>query len=459
MTQLKPPGARFSGLSMIAGRAVRDPMVRNSLAIMASTVATSLLGYAFWMIVAHRFDSAVSGTAAATTSAIQATVTVASIGAAAALVEWLPRCTTALEWRARVTAGMFVAGVTALAGALAVVGVLGIAFTTLPQLAQPGGAALFCLACVFIAVGLVVDYVAVSEHRGGLLLIRNLTMCGARVPLIFLPAAIMTGADLILLAWTVAAGLSLVWAAATFGTRSGRSLRPHFGHLRSHLREMAGSLVGQHVITVTAMLAGYVLPVVVYSRLSATDNAYFYITWMLGSVFFIISPAVSAALFVEGAADSADMRPLVKRCLLIVGALLAVPIVVYLAGGRIILGLFGDDYVTHGFSLLVLLTLSAIPDAITNIAVAVLRVTGRITTALTLNTAMLVGTIVGTWIVLPHIGILGAGLCWLVSQCLGAAWAIASWRRIVDGGGPVRRAAADAAAADVLPAAVESADH
>lgn len=444
---------------MIAGRAVRDPMVRNSVAIMASTVSTSLLGYAFWMIVAHRFDSAVSGTAAATTSAIQATVTVASVGAAAALVEWLPRCTSALEWRQRVTTGMLVAAVTALAGGVAVVCVLGIASATLPQLTHLLSAVAFCVACVLIALGLVVDYVAVSEHRGALLLVRNLVMCGMRLPLIFLPVAALAGPDLILLAWTIAAAMSLVWAAATFGARSGRSLRPHFGHLRAHLREMAGSLMGQHLITVTAMLAGYILPVVVYARLSATDNAYFYITWMLGSVFFMISPAVSAALFVEGAADPTAMQSLVRRCMLIVAALLAIPMVIYLAGGRIVLGLFGAEYVTHGFALLLLLTVSAVPDAITNIAVAVLRVTNRTLTALTLNAAMLVASVMGSWILLPHIGILGVGLAWLVSQSLGAIWVVGSWRRILGGGEPASRAAAEAAAADVLPVVIEGADH
>ena len=102
-----------------------DPMMLNSLAIMSSTVVTSLLGYAFWVFVARTSDTAVSGAAAATTSAIQATVLIASVGAATTLVEWLPRSADDTEWRRRVTAGVAVSAVTAAIGAVVAVVILG----------------------------------------------------------------------------------------------------------------------------------------------------------------------------------------------------------------------------------------------------------------------------------------------------------------------------------------------
>jgi O-antigen/teichoic acid export membrane protein len=449
------PHAAPGGVSVRVRQALADPMMRNSAAIMASTVVTSLLGYAFWMIAARHFDRDANGTAAATTSAIQATVLIASVGAAAALVEWLPRCTSAAEWRRRATTGFLTAVATAIVGSVVVVGVFGVVTSTLPQLANPLSGTLFCAACVFFAAGLVVDYVAMSEHRGTVMLVRNVILCGLRIPLIFVPVAFLTGAESILLAWTIAAGLSLAWSTITFGSRDGHSLVPDFTGLGRNLREMASALVGQHLITVTAMLAGYLLPVIVYSRLSAADNAYFYITWMLGSVFFIVSPAVSAALFVEGAKVGTDMRQLLRKCILTIGALLAVPVLVYLACGRLILSLFGPDYVVHGYSLLLLLTLSAVPDAVTNVAVAVLRVSGRMGLALLLNGGMLVLCIVAAWIVLPYTGIVGAGLCWLASQTIGAIGAVAFWGKLT---GPApEEALTEEIAEDVLPVAIRSA--
>lgn len=445
---------RFNPAGLVRD-ALADPMARNSAALMANTVTTSALGYVFWMIVARVFHTDASGTAAATTSAIQATVLIASIGAAAALVEWLPKSADAVQWRQRVTAAIVVGAIAAAVGALLVVAVLGAGLRILPQLAAPTGAALFVGATVFFAVGQVIDYVAICEHRGSLLMIRNMLLCGLRIPFIFLPIAVLTAADSILLAWTLAAGLSLVWAAVTFGNRSGRSLRPCFTQMRRHLHEMRSALVGQHLITVTSMLAGYVLPILVFSRLSATENAYFYITWMLGSVFFIISPAVSAALFVEGAADPSDLPRLARRCLVTIMALLVAPVAVYIVAGHWILGLFGPDYARHGYLLLLTLAVSAIPDAITNVAISVLRVTRRMRTALILNTAMLIGCLVGTWLILPTAGIIGAGLAWTLSQSAGAAWVLARWRPILHSRGQLDPSMASAVGADVVAAAAE----
>lgn len=412
-------------------RAARsDPMMLNSLAIMSSTVVTSLLGYAFWVFVARTSDTAVSGAAAATTSAIQATVLIASVGAATTLVEWLPRSADDAEWRRRVTAGVAVSAVTAAVGAVVAVVILGYLTKTITQLATPTGIILFCLACVFFAVGVVIDHVAVAEHRGAAMLSRNLLLSGLRIPILLLPLS-LTPFDSILAAWTGAAGISVVWSLLTFGRRSSRTLWPVRGGVMGVVSEMRASFVGQHLITVTAMLGGYLLPVIVVARLSPTDNAYFYISWMLGSVFFIVSPAVSAALFVEGAAATSDIPALVRRCVLIIGGLLVLPILVYLVGGGLLLRLFGDDYAEHGRMLLILLTVSAIPDALTNIAVAVLRVTNRMREALALNAMMLVTCLVASWVWLPSLGIEAVGIFWLAAQTLGALWVVVSWKRIV----------------------------
>ncbi|QYL21189.1 lipopolysaccharide biosynthesis protein [Mycolicibacterium diernhoferi] len=432
-----------------------DPMTRNSVALMGNTIVTSALGYVFWIVVARIFDTEAGGTAAATTSAIQATVLTASVGAAAALVEWLPRSADALQWRRRVTTAWVVGAVTALAGGSAVVAVFGFGFATLPQLATPPGAMLFVLGCVFFSIGQVIDYVAICEHRGGLLMMRNMVLSGTRIPLILLPVTVLTGADSILFSWTAAAGLSLLWTCLFFGNRGGNTLWPSFTGMRTHVREMASSLAGQHLITVTAMLAGYVLPIIVVSRLSATDNAYFYITWMLGSVFFIISPAVSAALFVEGAADPSKLPHQARRCLVIVLALLTAPVLVYVVAGRWILGVFGEDYAQHGYLLLLILAVSAVPDAISNVAVSVLRVTRRVRSALVLNVGVLIGSVVGAWYALPVLGIVGAGLAWTLSQALGAIWVLVRWKAILGGGVTPDLPAALAVCEDVAPVTAE----
>ena len=89
---------RFSGNSML----------RNSTYLMANTVVTSLLGYAFWLVVARTSAPEVSGVGAASTSALQATAVFACVGAATAMVERLPRVNSPEQWRRTLGAGLAV---------------------------------------------------------------------------------------------------------------------------------------------------------------------------------------------------------------------------------------------------------------------------------------------------------------------------------------------------------------
>src|ERR1700724_2868414 len=93
------------------------------------------------------------------------------------------------------------------------------------------------------------------------------------------------------------------------------------------------------------------LPVLVVARLGAGSNAYFYITWMIGSVFFMVSPSVSNALFAESVRAGSGLRATVGKALRVTSFLLAPAIVVMVAGGKLILGIFGHAYVSAGYGL------------------------------------------------------------------------------------------------------------
>jgi hypothetical protein len=43
---------------------------------------------------------------------------------------------------------------------------------------------------------------------------------------------------------------------------------------------------------------------------------------------------------------------------------------------------------------------------------------------------------VASWWLLPRLGIIAVGICWLASQTGGAVWVLASWRRICDAAVP-----------------------
>lgn len=75
--------------------------------------------------------------------------------------------------------------------------------------------------------------------------------------------------------------------------------------------------------------------------------------------------------------------------------------------------------------------LSAFPDAVSNVAVATLRVRGRLNQAAALNAVIAAIAVAGTWFSTPPLGILGAGVSWLGAQLVGALAVLVFHRRLL----------------------------
>ena len=89
------------------------------------------------------------------------------------------------------------------------------------------------------------------------------------------------------------------------------------------------------------------------------------------------------------------------------------------------MSLFGSSYARHGTVLLVLLVISAVPDAITNLYVSVLRVRDRLGVAAALNLSLAAMAAACAWLLLPSLGVAGAGAGWLIAQTAGALFVLA----------------------------------
>jgi len=136
----------------------------------------------------------------------------------------------------------------------------------------------------------------------------------------------------------------------------------------------------------------------------------------------MVSPAVAASLFAEGAHRPGVLPDQARRAGLMIAALLGPALLVFLPIAPMIMGLFGVEYARHGLTLLALLVLSAIPDALTNVYVSVLRVRGQVWRAAELNVGMAVVALALAWVALPLLGIGGAGLAWLIAQICGGVF-------------------------------------
>lgn len=452
MAQISVPFRRVPGY---LHHARSDSLVRNSLYLMASTVVTAGLGYVFWAVVAHSFTSREVGTGSAVISLCSTVALLTYLGSSAILIERLPARERSSEWAAvLIRVCLVTAGVTAVVTAAAVPLLLTspdyhLFFSAAPPiLIAVVGAAAWTLVNLFGAA-------FIAARRAGRLLSIQALVSASKLLFVLPLAAARVGAVGLVEAWVASAvlgvGVGAGWLVPRMGLGRRSNVRPprraadkpvfHMRqyprprHRRVPARPSADSvrhLVGQHLTSLGGAMTPLLLPVVVALRLGVTQNAYFYITEMMGAAFFMVSPSVATAVFAEGVRARADLRGVVVRALRVIVVMLAPAMVVMIVGGKLILGLFGASYAAAGYGLLILFAISALPDAVSNVAVAVCRVTHRLGYSAALNLGMLVITVAGGWILMPRLGIAGVGVAWLGAQTLGAIASLPAYRLIRD---------------------------
>jgi O-antigen/teichoic acid export membrane protein len=442
---------RSGGLQGMLRTAAADSLVRNSLYLMGSTITTAGLGYIYWVVAAHIFAKQSVGASSAVVSMYTTISLLTYLGPYAMLIELLPRSERSPEWTrilyrvCSTTAFVTCAATTAVAPVILASHNYRAFYTGLSSilvvLAGAGSTTLLnLLGSAFIAA-----------RRASQLLVMQTLVSVAKLILLF-PFA-NAGAIGLVETWVISSILGVAvgvgWLIPQMGlgrkARYKSRRRADTSRLdrqgpRDHARHRRGRgqsdptymrrLVGQHLTSVGGMLTPLLLPVLVVMRLGAVSNADFYVTWMVGSVFFMVSPSLSTAVFAEGVRVESNLSREVFKALRVTAMLLAPAIIVMTIGGRIILGFFGASYAKAGYELLIVLAISAIPDAVSNFAVSVWRITHKLGYSAALNLGILVTALAGAWVLMPRLGINGTGIAWGGAQLLGAIASLPAYRHM-----------------------------
>jgi O-antigen/teichoic acid export membrane protein len=408
-------------------------LTRNSLGIMGTSAVNAVLGYGYWTLAARRMPAAEVGLGAAATSALVIISLGVHMGAGGGLIARIPHRATREQWLTTVTATVAATMLATLVLAAAAVVPLGLAVPALHGLTRdPVFALWFVLGAVGWTGSGILDYLFIAERRSDLMLLRNTVTAVAKLGGLAVLGAVCAraGADALVATWALGGLLGTAAGLAECHVALHRLGRVRLRELPGELGRLLRPSAGHHAISVFGLLPTYLLPVVVTARLGPAENAYFYTTWMIGSSIFMISPAVSQALFAEGSHDGGGLRRLALRSMSITLLAIVVPSAILCAIGRRVLELFGPGY-TAGYALLVVLVLSAFPDTVSNVAVATLRVRNLLPRAALLNLAIATITLAGAWICAPRWGILGAGEAWLGAQIFGALAVLARRRALL----------------------------
>lgn len=389
---------------------LRDPLFKNAYFLMFSSLTSAGSGFFFWLIAARFYSAEEVGLASAIIAAMGIISMFSLLGFDVSLVRYLPEregkndlintCFTISLIFALLLTLVFLSGLEIWTPALSILKdnrlllFLFIIFTVISPL---GG---------LQRQGL---YVGLREAKYTFI---HSTVTLARIGVV--PLLTAFGALGIYFSYGLTPLLAVV--VGVFLTKRIYSYKPMPTIKKEVVKDVFLFSSGNYFARIFEKLPGFVLPIIVINIVGAEMNAYFYIAWQISLLLLAIPRFTSMSLLAEGSHNNIDFSFNVKRATKFIILALGLTIIVILLFGKYILWIFGEEYSKNSYNILVILALGGFPFALNNIYATIERIQKRMKHLVVIYGTIAVITIIGTYLLLPKIGIIGVGIAWVIGN-------------------------------------------
>ena len=329
-------------------------LVLSASTLIASTVGSSGLGMAFWVISAHLYTTNQMGRASAEVASITLLSGLGQIALSTTLSRFLPLAR-------RRTRKMILLGYGIITGSTWLLGFgfvyLGFGHNFLPHDAT--SIVTFVITIMVFSIFTLQDVVLIAMRKSSWVLIENLLVAVARLAL--LPVFLTYGKEVgVIGAWT----LPMLGAVVTINVVIFRQLVPEKEAMGSDTgllptqRQMVNFGVAEFFSGIVSTAAALIPPVLVAAKLGATASAVFYYPWLIFTSYGALIGNIGSALIVEAIHDSENTRPLLRRAATMVMGISCAAAIVLGAGAGLVLGIIGPEYRSQGSIVMELIALS-----------------------------------------------------------------------------------------------------
>ncbi|MFJ2744118.1 lipopolysaccharide biosynthesis protein [Streptomyces sp. NPDC087440] len=386
-----------------------SPLFRNAYALMLNTGVSALLGLSFWLAAARYYSPEAVGQGSAAIAAMKLLAGLTALTLTGAMARFIPvsgRRTGRLVLR------------TYAGSSLVVAVAAGIFLLTLdfwgPSyrfLHGPLNGLGFVLAVVLWSLLTLQDGVLTGLRSALWVPVGNTVFSAVKLLLLVLIATSVPTAG-VFVSWVAAISVSVI----PLGILVFRKLVPRHVAATEGLaepptmRQMGRFLAGDYTGSLFSLAVVYLVPVIVASQVSSADNAYFYITTTIGGTVNLLAINMGASLTVEGAHDPASLARNCRASLLKMVKLMLPVAAVLFFGAPYILHVFGAGYAEAATPLLRWFAVGALLRVVIEVYFAVLRAQSRTSGLAYLQGALCVLVLGLTLLLLPRMGLTGAGV-------------------------------------------------
>ncbi|WP_030252250.1 lipopolysaccharide biosynthesis protein [Streptomyces violens] len=431
------------------GRGGGTPLFRNAYALMLNTGISGLLGLGFWLVAARYYTESAVGQGSAAIAAMKLLAGLTALTLTGALARFIPvagRATGRLVFRTYAGSSLVVA--VAAGVFLLTLDLWGPSYRFLHGPLNGLG---FIVAVIAWSLLTLQDGVLTGLRSALWVPVGNLVFSAVKLALLVAMAAAIPTAG-VFVSWVAAIAVSVIPLGWLVFRRlvprhiaaTARTVRP------PSLREMGRFLAGDYTGSLFSLAVVYLVPVIVASQVSAADNAYFYITTTIGGTVNLLATNMGASLTVEGSHDPARLAENTRAALRrMVRIMLPVALFLFVCAPYI-LGVFGKGYADAATPLLRWFAVGAVLRVVMETYFAVLRAQSR-TSGLAYLQGLLCLLVLGlTLLLLPRMGLAGAGVAEVCSLAVIASIATVKLYGVVRGRpvAPLAKAPADGVAPD-----------
>jgi O-antigen/teichoic acid export membrane protein len=386
-----------------------SPLFRNAYALMLNTGISAVLGLSYWLVAARYYSESAVGQGSAAIAAMKLLAGLTAVTLTGALARFIPvagRSTGRLIFRtyaASCVVVSFAAGIF-----LLTLDTWGPSYRFLHGSVKGLG---FIMAVAAWNLLTLQDGVLTGLRSAPWVPVGNTVFSAVKLGMLVGLATTMPTTG-VFVSWVLAIATSVVpLGILVFRRLVPRHVKSTEGHAHPPtVKEIGRFLAGDYTGSLFSLAVVYLVPVIIASQVSSEENAYFYITTTIGGTVNLLAINMGASLTVEGSHDpgrlAADTRAALKRMARIMLPICALMFI----GAPLILGVFGSAYADAATGLLRWFAVGALLRVVMETYFAVLRAQSR-TAGLAWLQGLLCVLVLGlTLLLLPRMGLTGAGV-------------------------------------------------
>jgi O-antigen/teichoic acid export membrane protein len=373
----------------LAGKLSADSLFKNSAFLIGNLLLGSVCGFGSLTLLTHLFSVQAVGVSATAMSAGVLVETITQFGLSYSLPRFLPT--------AKNRATLINTALTTVLLSTVFVSVIFLALPFARGLFALGGllfGALFILATCALATETVLSTVLVADRASDKMAVASVAPNLLRVAA---PPALIVLGNLGSFVSRVTSDFLSCVIFATLVARRGHRFRPQLDFTGA--QEIVRFSGGMYLAGIVGGLPALVLPLIVFSRVGATNAAYWGIAMSVATMLFQVPSMISQALLPEVAHQPAARRRLIQRASLLVTAIVLPALVIVYCFAPTGLAIFGKSYAAGSTGPLRWLVIAALITMLNSVAGAILVLAKKslMMTAVNIVNAVVVLGMVLSW--------------------------------------------------------------